>query len=347
MSAQPLPESFPEPYNLEEKLSILKRWGRSTHSFLTLYDDVEHFRVPGVDGYISIAFAGRLILISAEPVGSAHAVKTLITTLKRFADANDYTIAALPTSELARELLASSGFGSIYIGKEPIFDLAARSKVSKSIRQAAERAKRKGLKVVHYDESFRMQVELLCRKWQAKGELPPMQFLFQLRPLDLKSYKKLFLVVDEDNVLKAFLACSPIYARKGWYLEDLIRDPSAPNGSTELLITETLKTLADEGYDMASLALAPLAGLPDRDANHPFVNNIFRLCYKYLSFVYHFQTLEYFKGKFHPSHWEKNYCCYYSKEPVLIVVGHILRAFLPQQLPDIIKHKIERWKKLS
>jgi hypothetical protein len=58
-------------------------------------------------------------------------------------------------------------------------------------------------------------------------------------------------------------------------------------GCTELLVTEALKALAADGFEMATLALAPLAGLPDRDETEMR------------------QTLEHFKGKFNPSHLGK------------------------------------------
>ncbi|MBX9720090.1 MAG: DUF2156 domain-containing protein, partial [Candidatus Obscuribacterales bacterium] len=182
-------------------------------------------------------------------------------------------------------------------------------------------------------------------KWQNKSELPPMEFLFRLRPLNLKEYKKCFVIVDKYGILQAFLSCSPIYAKNGWYLEDLIRDHTAPNGCTELLVTETLKALAADNYEMASFALAPLAGLPDKDESHPLLNKILRLFYKHMTFIYHFQTLEHFKSKFQPSHWEKNYFCYDPDESLIHVVGNMLRAFIPYSLPTILKHKIERWLK--
>lgn len=323
-----------------EKLRALKAFGRNTHSFLTLYPDVQHFRVPGIEGYIPLVFSKGLILICGEPVAECDSAKMLMIALKKYAAGHKCSLAAMPVGQAGKDMFELCGLKSIYIGKEPIFDLKNLPKVTKSIRQGAERAKRKGLKVVPYNESYRMQIELLCRRWQDTNELPPMQFLFQLRPLALKNFKKYYLVVDADNRLRAFLACSPIYARKGWYLEDLIRDENAPNGCTELLVTETLKALTAEGYDMATLALAPLAGLPDHDESHPIINRILRLCYKHLSFVYHFQTLEYFKTKFQPSSWEKNYFCYSTTEPLFVLIARVLRSFLPKSLIGIIRHKL-------
>lgn len=151
-------------------------------------------------------------------------------------------------------------------------------------------------------------------------------------------------MVDQGDKLCAFLACSPIYARNGWYLEDLIRSPTASNGCTELLLTEALKTLAADGFAMATLALAPLAGLPDRDETHPILNFVLRLCYRHLSWVYHFRTLEYFKGKFQPNHWEKNYFCVYRSGQKLGVTVSLLRSLMPRDILAIVRHKLEQWR---
>ena len=59
--------------------------------------------------------------------------------------------------------------------------------------------------------------------------------------------------------LVGFLAVSPIPLRKGWYLEDVIREPNAPNGMATLLVAETLKRLKEEGAVLATLGTAPLA----------------------------------------------------------------------------------------
>jgi hypothetical protein len=170
--------------------------------------------------------------------------------------------------------------------------------------------------------------------------LPAFQFLFQLRPLYLRENKKFFLAVDNDDKLLAFLSCSPIYGRNGWYLEDLIRESSAPNGTTELLVTMALESLAQEGYDMATLALAPLAGMPDRDESHPKLIRILRLVYRRLSFLYHFQTLEYFKSKFKPSNWEPNYFYFFPAGVNLALARNLVEAFMGENLFSIVRHKI-------
>jgi phosphatidylglycerol lysyltransferase len=351
--------SVTERLQLSAKLKSLRRFGTSTHSFLTLYSGVKYFQVPGINGYIPITESKGFILIIGEPVCDQHSGKFLVEALKNYADENDASLGAVPVGEAAKDFLADCGFRTVYVGKEPIFDLTNLTKLSRTIRQAVNRAKRKGFKVIRFDavgavdpvndeeskhHRYQAQITELCDKWIAQRELPPMGFLFELRPLELKEHKKYFLLVDEQDRVRSFLACSPIYAKNGWYLEDLVRDGTAPNGCTELLVTETLEALAADGYKMATLGLAPLAGLPEHDEERPTLNKIMRFCYKHLSFIYHFQALEHFKTKFHPQSWENNYFCHYSTCPRIILIGNLLGSFVPYNLGDVLKHKLTNCK---
>lgn len=323
-------------------LDDIRSWGCNTHSFLSLYKGISHFRLPGVQGYVPYVETDKLILVSGEPVAPQESYSSLLRAMRDMSGQKGKTLGILPAREISQELLDQLDFDSVFIGKEPIFDLRNLPKSSKSIRQAVNRAEKLGITIVNYEDKFQHQVQSLCSQWQDTRELPALQFLFQLRPMDLKEEKKFFLAVDDNDKLHAFLSCSPIPGRNGWYLEDLIRDRSAPNGTTELLLTRAMRQLQEEGYEMATLALAPLAGLPENDEKHPWLNKLLRLAYKKLSFIYHFQTLEYFKGKFKPSHWEPNYFYFYPRGVSPSLVRNLLEAFLGDNLFVILKHKVRR-----
>lgn len=318
----------------------LRRWGYGTHSFLSLYRGFTHFRQDSVDGYIPFVETEKLILVAGEPVASTEALPVLLRGLMRLALEKEKTLAILPASSNSHKCFQKLGFDSVYIGKEPIFDLRALPKYPKSIRLAVNRAERLGITIKPYEEKYSAQLEALCNYWQDSRELPALQFLFQLRPLYLREYKKFFLAVDKNDKLISFLSCSPIYGRNGWYLEDLIRDAQAPNGTTEMLMTKALESLTREGYEMATLALAPLAGMPDKDESHPKLNQILRLAFRRLSFIYHFQTLEYFKGKFKPSNWEPNYLYFYPAGFNVTLARQLFEAFLGDSLFSIVRHKV-------
>ena len=58
-------------------------------------------------------------------------------------------------------------------------------------------------------------------------------------------------IAELDGRPMAFLTASPIPARDAYLIEDLVRDPDAPNGCSELLILELLAALKREGVAWA------------------------------------------------------------------------------------------------
>jgi phosphatidylglycerol lysyltransferase len=85
-----------------------------------------------------------------------------------------------------------------------------------------------------------------------------------------------------------------VYQRQGWFFEDLLRTPDAPNGTTELLFDAAMRTVADEGSRYVTLGLAPLAG-----SVSPWLRFV-RTCSAPL---YDFDGIRRFKAKLRPSAW--------------------------------------------
>jgi phosphatidylglycerol lysyltransferase len=52
----------------------------------------------------------------------------------------------------------------------------------------------------------------------------------------------------------------PVYARRAWLVEDLLRLPGSPNGTAEALIDAVMREAAGRGAVMVTLGLAPLSG---------------------------------------------------------------------------------------
>lgn len=335
----------------DEMLSLraLRRWGMGTHSFLSLYKDVEHFRKIGQESFIPFVETDQFILVAGEPVAEPDALMELMRGLKRLAVNRKKALGLLPSRAIPREVADALSLDRVYIGQEPIFDLQREANYGKSIRQAICRARKLGISVSEFVEGQassqedRKSIQTLCRRWSGSRELPPMQFLFTLNPLALSEHKRIFLAKESRGQVIAMLACSPIFGRNGWYLEDLLRVEEAPNGTTELLVTTVLEILRNDGYKMATLALAPLAGLSQHDDEHPWLNKLMRLAYKRLSFVYHFETLEYFKGKFKPDFWEPNYFYFYPRGVDLGLVDGLARAFLGDGIFSVVRHKFALW----
>jgi phosphatidylglycerol lysyltransferase len=142
-----------------------------------------------------------------------------------------------------------------------------------------------------------------------------------------------------------FLAASSIPARKGWYLEDVISEPNAPQGTATLLVDEALKHLKEEGAALATLGTAPLAtdGPNDIPIEHRVAARTLDMASRRLGGFYNFEGLRRFKGKFVPSWWESEYAQAPTGVAMPPRVGHaIVRALVPGGLSHLLTRQAIR-----
>jgi hypothetical protein len=164
--------------------------------------------------------------------------------------------------------------------------------------------------------------------------------------------KKYFTARDPNGTLVGFLAASPIPARDGWYLEDVLRATDAPNGTTDLLVVEVLDLLKRGGAKLATLGTAPMAmeGPVDPEVrDSPALAKVTRFIATCFSLFYNFGGVRRFKTKFAPSWWESEYVLI-SRE--LTAPPRILRAFVHAIVPagptTLVARQIKRaWQRMS
>ena len=154
--------------------------------------------------------------------------------------------------------------------------------------------------------------------------MPPMGFLVRVEPFELADERRLFIASVEGADgeagarLVGFAAVVPVYARNGWFIDDLIRAPTAPNGTTELLVDAAMNDAAASGSEFLTLGLAPLAGDVARGLS---------LARRYATPLYDFRGLWAFKAKLRPARWMPIYLSYPVGQSALGAVFHALRAF--------------------
>ena len=104
---------------------------------------------------------------------------------------------------------------------------------------------------------LRKSIRALADTWLGLRGMAPMGFVAQVEPFTLPEEKKIF-VAEREGELVGMVALAPLYAR-GFLLEDLLRNPNAPNGTTEALIDAAMKDAAASDAHYVTLGLAPLA----------------------------------------------------------------------------------------
>lgn len=246
--------------------------------------------------------------------------------------ANDFIAAARQAGRRAvffavePRFLEATGMPSQQVGEQPVWTPRSWPEVvleSKSLREQLRRARAKGVEVRAVSAAelaegmpLRAQAEALITRWLATRPMAPLGFLVTIHPFEHAGERRFF-AAEREGSLVAFLACIPVYARRGWFLEDFLRSPAAPNGTIELLVDHAMRSLAAEGAEYATLGLAPLAGE---------VGQWLGAVRAASRELYDFRGLYAFKAKLHPDRWEPIHLAHPTSGPMTAVID-VLAAF--------------------
>jgi phosphatidylglycerol lysyltransferase len=205
--------------------------------------------------------------------------------------------------------LAGDLLRSLRIGEQPVWDPRDWGDVLKrrrSLREQLRRARAKGVVVREVTASeleagqTREGIARVAERWLKARSMAPMEFLVRLELFSFTEDRRCF-VAEKDGRVVGVAGVVPVPARLGWFIEDLVRDPTAPNGTAELLIDGVMRWAAEQNCDWLTLGLAPLAG---------DVSPLLRAARSSGKLLYDFQGLRSYKAKLEPEQWLPVYLSY-------------------------------------
>jgi len=338
--------------------SWVRRYGTNSSSYVLLEGPKSYFTSPGVDGFIAYQVSGGVALIAGDPVCAPHQARRLI---------HDFTsvvmkpVGAYQVSPLMLEAFRQEGFADIQIGKEAVFDLdrftLAGGKME-LVRAATNKARREGLVVSEHDpfardaESVNDELREISAAWLSCKGNQELGFVLGSLGLEQPSAKRYFIARSENGAgrIEGFIVCEPIYGRSGYYLDVTRRRLDSVRGTMELLTAEIMRVLRDEGCEMASMGLAPLALLDDPDLlDHPVLARLMRFVYERVNLSYDFKLLYRYKAKYHPHTWEPRYFCFNQRRLSLGMLYAVIQVRNALKLETLIgrkgfPEKIKTWK---
>ncbi|MEP6742153.1 MAG: DUF2156 domain-containing protein [bacterium] len=337
----------------DDLLRLQTLHGYNAHSLVSITPGALTWSLPGIDGAIIYGEFGRVWLAAGDPLASPDDMKPLVAGFMTAAAKAKRIAAFVPATDRFAGEAITLGLTAIKIGAAPYFDLKTwqpRGNSAKHMRAGVNKALRAGVRVEmveNFDSAFRKETAELCLQWlKSRRAAASFGWLLSLDPFASAERKKLFVARDHDERLVGLLAASPIPARDGWYLEDVLRAPDAPAGTADLLVTETLKHLKELGAAMATLGTSPLAKDGDDDISthdHPVIERAIGSASKTLQTFYNFEGLRRFKGKFVPSWWESEYALVQHGVLVPSRVAHaLLRAIVPGGLKQFLARQTIR-----
>ena len=316
------------------RLQHLVRYGSNSFSTCLLYDRVSCFRCRACDGFIGFVASNGVCISLGEPVTSPLDYVTAAREFLAYCLEQGKGCVFVYVGEAFVNATSDIPWTRAVLGDDMIFDIpsyAPRGDRAKKVRSARNHAVKRGAVVREYDPGnardpfLERQMVAVGRRWLKSLHR------FQMRFLELDLFKmaelKRYFYAAVDGKVVGVLTCLPIYARNGYLLEDLIRDPDAPNGTTELLVLEALRRFKEEAIDIATLGLSPRVEL-HRDWGFSWWQVVLtRLGIRLADNTSGLHDLYHYRKKFHTQHSET---AYLLKHPVGIgfrdLLG-IMKAF--------------------
>ena len=304
-------------------LALIKRHGWNATSFQILEPGFRYW-VDGDDACVGYVDTGAAWVVAGAPIAPRERLAELATRFTAAARAQGRRVCCFGTEQRFTD---AAGWPALRIGDQPVWapsEWDAVVRASKSLREQLRRSRAKGVVIralavgeLAIGHSTRTQLDALIARWLATKQIAEMGFIVQLDPFSFPDEKRYF-VAERAGAIVGFLAAIPIYARNGWFFEDLLRDPDAPNGTTELLIDACMRAALDEGIAHVTAGLAPLAGE---------VSPWLRFARRWGRALYDFEGLHAFKAKLKPRAWEPIFLSYPRGRSGVLAIVDALTAF--------------------
>ncbi|ATB29085.1 DUF2156 domain-containing protein [Melittangium boletus] len=282
-------------------LELLKRHGWNATSFQVVEPGYLYW-FDGDDACVAYVDTGWAWVTAGAPIAPVERLAEVTARFQARAAEEGRRVCFFAVEQ---RLLQAVPLRALTIGEQPVWDPRywERSvRESRHLREQLRRARAKGVRVREVSareletpgSPVRVGVDRLMARWLESRRMAPMGFLVQLTPYEQVDERRSF-VAERDGEVVAFLSAVPVYARNGWFVQHLLRDRRAPNGTVETLVDAVMRDAAAEGRSYLTLGLAPLSGA---------VPGWLRVARRLGKPFYDFEGLRAFKTRLRPHAWD-------------------------------------------
>ena len=269
------------------------------------------------DAAVGYVRARRVRVVAGAPVCAADRLTAAAAEFERdAAAAGDRTCYFGAGARLEAVYAGAPASALVLLGAQPAWAPAGWAGIVEahaSLRAQLNRARNKGVVVREWDPPDargRTALRDCLADWLATRGLPPLHFLVEPDTLGDLRDRRLF-VAERAGGVVGFLVASPVPARGGWLVEQIVRGRGAPNGTNELLVDAAMRALAAAGAAYVTLGLAPLSRRALPPAGGAATPLWLALTLGWIRAhgrrFYNFDGLDAFKAKFRPHSWEAIY----------------------------------------
>ena len=312
--------SHPSDAEREAVLALLKRHGTHATSFQILESGIEYWwptAFEEADAVIAFCRVRGYRLVVGAPIAAEDQMSRVSRQFIAESQADGGRVIFFCVEQDLVDALAGESCDVVPIGVQgeiapATYDLNVRSR--RSLRSQVRRAVNKSVEVrcispaelAEQSTVLRDQIDSILQRWLSSRRMAIMRFMVDLQPFTFPTERRYF-IAEQHGRPVGFLAAVPVYRRAGWFFEDVIRVPDAPNGTVELLIHTALSHAVEQGDQYVTMGLSPLAMLDQFHGSSPFYERLFRFAYDHSRTFYQFSGVHRFKSRFRPNHWEPQY----------------------------------------
>ena len=302
-------------------LPLLRRHGWNATSFQVVEPEFRYWFDDAGDAAVAYVDTGRAWVVAGAPVSD---IETAAEVIARFLAAAKAAQRRVAFFAVEPRLLRAARMPALRIGQQPSWNPSRwteRHRGHRSLREQLRRAHAKGVGTRRVESRvaagpMRPELEALIHSWVAARVMPPMSFLVALEPFQFAEERRYYVARHRGEAV-GLLVAVPVFGRNGWFFEDILRTPDAPNGTTELLIDAAMRDVAASGSTFVTLGLAPLA------VSQPWA----RIARRLTSGFYNFEGVRAFKAKLRPERWTPIYLAWPPGRTAVGALYDVLDAF--------------------
>jgi phosphatidylglycerol lysyltransferase len=291
-------------------LVLAHGWNATAYQILN--PGISHWFAARGDAVVGFVDHARTLVVAGAPVCSADRLLAVVAEFVDAARGAGRQVCFFGAGARLEQALAPTGrWSAASLGAQPSWDPTrwpALLLQRRSLRAQLNRARNKSVRVAEWGqlaEPGRAALHHCLSEWLARRGLPPLHFLVEPDTLGQLDDRRLF-VATRGPAVVGFLVASPVPARDGWLIEQIIRGDAAPNGTAELLVDAAMRAVAEQGARYVTLGLSPLSRHSSFDDRQmpAWLRLVLRWVRAHTRRFYDFEGLDRFKSKFAPHEWE-------------------------------------------
>lgn len=334
----------------EKALRVVLAHGRNPIAYQILNPGIQHWFNRTDEAVIGYATANCVRVVAGAPICRLTLLPAVTEEFEADARAHGERVCYFHVGPRFASVVSRTDAHSIArIGSLPYWDPTDWHSIvtsDASLRYQVSRARHKDVTVTELagvEAAGSAELREIRRQWLERKHLPPLHFLIEPEVFHDLANRRLF-VASRHGRMIAYLVCSPIPTRHGWFFEQWARSDSAPLGTSELLIHEAMTVFAAEGCCEATMGLAPLSsqGLVTGAPGPLWLKLMFRFMRLTANPLYNFKGLEHYKYKLHPHFSEPVYAVVQGRRFSPLNVIAIAHAFAGSPLQLFARETVRK-----